>query len=198
MRRLDIVLTGRSQALNELAMELERHGHLVRQLDSPQAIANAEGLRPHLLIDDGSLGDSPILAADTARLELRIALIAQAAPGLPQVRLFHRHDARLIEQASLPPEASGNGQALLGSAVARLVASTARLVSGFSAARHFSSSSRPWMNPANRCWAWSAWTRWPSSTGTTHSRHRPCCARCRCRSSSASTRACWPSPSARP
>lgn len=59
MRRLDIVLTGRSQALNELAMELERHGHLVRWLDSPQAIANAEGLRPHLLIDDGSLRDSP-------------------------------------------------------------------------------------------------------------------------------------------
>ncbi|MGY1451049.1 non-ribosomal peptide synthetase [Pseudomonas chlororaphis] len=132
MRRLNIVLTGRSQALNELAMELERHGHLVRWLDSPQAIANAEGLRPHLLIDDGSLSDSPPLAADTTRLELRIALIAQAAPGLPQVRLFHRHDARLIEQASLPPEASGNGQALRGSAVARLVASTARLVSGFS------------------------------------------------------------------
>lgn len=46
MRRLDIVLTGRSQALNELAMELERHGHLLRRLDSPQAIANAKGLRP--------------------------------------------------------------------------------------------------------------------------------------------------------
>lgn len=46
MRRLDIVLTGRSQALNELAMELERHGHLLRRLDSPQAIANAKGCAP--------------------------------------------------------------------------------------------------------------------------------------------------------
>ncbi|BBN52012.1 hypothetical protein TRE132_01370 [Pseudomonas chlororaphis subsp. aurantiaca] len=198
MRRLDIVLTGRSQALNELAMELERHGHLLRRLDSPQAIANAEGLRPHLLIDDGSLGDSPILAADTVRLELRIALIAQAASALPQVCLFHRHGARLIEQATLPSEASGNGQALRSGAIARLVASTARLVSGFSRGAAFFHQLAPWMSPAIRCWAWSAWTRWPSSTGTTNSRHRPCCGRCRCRSPSASTRACWPSPSARP
>ncbi|MGE7955709.1 amino acid adenylation domain-containing protein [Pseudomonas sp. NPDC089530] len=146
MRRLDIVLTGRSQALNELALELERHGHLLQRLDAPQAVAS--GRTPDLLIDDGSLRDAPRLAADTARLHLRIALIAQPAPGLPQVRLFLRYGARLIEQATLPLEASGNGQALRGSAVARLVASSVRLVSGFSRSSAFFQQLAPLAEPA--------------------------------------------------
>ena len=137
MRRLEILLKGRSQALGELALELERHGHLLRRLGSPQALADATGPQPDLLIDDGSLNDPAAIAPGCARLELRIALIAQAAPGLPRVRLFHRYGTQLIERADLPPEASGNGQAVRGSAVARLVASTARLVSGFSRSAGF-------------------------------------------------------------
>jgi hypothetical protein len=137
MRRLEILLTGRSQALGELALELERHGHLLRRLGSPQALADATGPQPDLLIDDGSLNDPAAIAPGCARLELRIALVAQAAPGLPRVRLFHRYGTQLIEQADLPPEASGNGQEVRGSAVAWLVASTARLVSGFSRSAGF-------------------------------------------------------------
>ncbi|MCB2256473.1 amino acid adenylation domain-containing protein [Pseudomonas chlororaphis] len=136
MRRLDIVLSGRSQALEQLATELASHGHLLRHLDSPQTIASAQGRRPDLLIDDGSLGQ-PASWAGTAQLQLRVALIAPAAPGLPQVRVVHRYGNRLIAQASLAAPASGNGQDLRGSAVASLVASSARLVSGFSRSAAF-------------------------------------------------------------
>ena len=52
MRRLDILLTGKSQALTDLALELEQHGHSLARL------ANLEALPPgtfDLLIDDASL-----------------------------------------------------------------------------------------------------------------------------------------------
>jgi len=52
MRRLDILLIGHSQALTDLALELEQHGHSLVRLTAvdEQPLGNAD-----LLIDDTSL-----------------------------------------------------------------------------------------------------------------------------------------------
>ena len=39
MRRLDILLIGQSQALTDLALELEQHGHSLVRLDSARRAA---------------------------------------------------------------------------------------------------------------------------------------------------------------
>ena len=78
MRRLDILLIGQSQALTDLALELEQHGHSLARL------ANLVELPPStfdLLIDDASLpfrdfGDAP-------RLMLQLGIGVPCASGLP-------------------------------------------------------------------------------------------------------------------
>jgi len=155
MRRLDIVLTGRSQALSELVQELERHGHGIRHLNSPQALAGLGESPMDLLIDDGSLNDSALFSSATsgiARLELRMAMERRALPSLPDIELFHRYGSttaqRLIGYEKLPSGTTGNGQALRTQAVGALVDATAWMVSAFSRNADFFESLAP-IEPAS-------------------------------------------------
>ena len=52
MRRLDILLIGHSQALTDLALELEQHGHSLRRL---AAFDERPTGHVDVLIDDASL-----------------------------------------------------------------------------------------------------------------------------------------------
>ena len=127
MRRLDILLIGQSQALTDLALELEQHGHsLVR-------LVNLEGLPPStfdLLIDDASLpfrdfGDAP-------RLMLQLGIGVPCASGLPALDLLCTYNSTQLSRVPIADELSGNGQALRLRAVADLVDHVALLVSRFS------------------------------------------------------------------
>ncbi|MDR8368223.1 non-ribosomal peptide synthetase [Pseudomonas sp. JL3] len=127
MRRLDILLIGQSQALTDLALELEQHGHsLVR-------LANLEVLPPStfdLLIDDASLpfqgfGDAP-------RLTLQLGIGVPGTSGLPALDLLCAYDSMQLSRVPVAEELSGNGQALRLRAVADLVDHVALLVSRFS------------------------------------------------------------------
>ncbi|WP_448722625.1 amino acid adenylation domain-containing protein [Pseudomonas farris] len=127
MRRLDILLIGQSQALTDLALELEQHGHsLVR-------LANLEALAPStfdLLIDDASLpfqgfGDAP-------RLTLQLGIGVPGASGLPALDLLCMYNSMQLTRVPVAEELSGNGQALRLRAVADLVDHVALLVSRFS------------------------------------------------------------------
>ncbi|WP_447787822.1 amino acid adenylation domain-containing protein [Pseudomonas farris] len=127
MRRLDILLIGQSQALTDLALELEQHGHsLVR-------LVNLEGLSPStfdLLIDDASLlfqdfGDAP-------RLTLQLGIGMPGASGLPALDLLCTYNSMQLSRVPVAEELSGNGQALRLRAVADLVDHVALLVSRFS------------------------------------------------------------------
>lgn len=127
MRRLDILLIGQSQALTDLALELEQHGHsLVR-------LANLEVLPPStfdLLIDDASLlfqgfGDAP-------RLTLQLGIGVPGTSGLPALDLLCAYDSMQLSRVPVAEELSGNGQALRLRAVADLIDHVALLVSRFS------------------------------------------------------------------
>ncbi|MBV4467405.1 non-ribosomal peptide synthetase [Pseudomonas sp. SWRI79] len=127
MRRLDILLIGQSQALTDLALELEQHGHsLVR-------LANLEALAPStfdLLIDDASLpfqdfGDAP-------HLTLQLGIGVPGASGLPALDLLCTYNSMQLSRVPVAEELSGNGQALRLRAVADLVDHVALLVSRFS------------------------------------------------------------------
>lgn len=127
MRRLDILLIGQSQALTDLALELEQHGHsLVR-------LANLEVLPPStfdLLIDDASLlfqgfGDAP-------RLTLQLGIGVPGTSGLPALDLLCAYNSMQLSRVPVAEELSGNGQALRLRAVADLVDHVALLVSRFS------------------------------------------------------------------
>ncbi|EJM11831.1 amino acid adenylation enzyme/thioester reductase family protein [Pseudomonas sp. GM18] len=123
MRRLDILLIGQSQALAELALELEQHGHSLARL------ANVEDTFD-LLIDDASLpfqdfGNAP-------RLTLQLGVGLPGACGLPPLDLLCTHNSTPLTRVPIAEESSGNGQALRLRAVAELVDHVALLVSRFS------------------------------------------------------------------
>ncbi|TWD46121.1 non-ribosomal peptide synthetase [Pseudomonas sp. SJZ131] len=125
MRRLDIVLGGQSQALNDLALELEQHGHsLVRLTD----VKTPESGNVDLLIDDASLGLFEF--GDVPRLTVQLAVTERA--GLPSLDLMCSYGSTLFSRVPIADEASGNGQALRLRAVAELVDHVALLVSRFS------------------------------------------------------------------
>ncbi|PKH12484.1 peptide transporter [Pseudomonas sp. 43NM1] len=129
MRRLDIVLGGQSQALNDLALELEQHGHSLVRLTDVNAL---ELDNVDLLIDDASLvfaelGDVPRLT-----LQLGVSAIDGEANNLPRLDLLCRYGPTLFSRVPIADEASGNGQALRLRAVAELVDHVALLVSRFS------------------------------------------------------------------
>jgi amino acid adenylation domain-containing protein/thioester reductase-like protein len=127
MRRLDILLIGQSQALTDLALELEQHGHsLVRlaNLQEPPLYTF------DLLIDDASLpfqefGDAP-------RLMLQLGVGLPGAYGLPSLDLLCTYNTTQLTRVPVAEEVSGNGQALRLRAVADLVDHVALLVSRFS------------------------------------------------------------------
>ena len=138
MRRLDILLIGQSQALTDLALELEQHGHsLVR-------LANLEALPPStfdLLIDDASLpfqdfGDAP-------RLTLQLGVGLPGASGLPALDLLCTYNLMQLSRVPVAEELSGNGQALRLRAVADLVDHVALLVSRFSRDADYFSQAEP-------------------------------------------------------
>ncbi|RRV03867.1 amino acid adenylation domain-containing protein [Pseudomonas sp. v388] len=145
MKRLDLVLIGRTPALSVLSRELEDHGHGVRQLKTHEAVRSSRLDNVALLIDDGSLDlEAPgtVSPARSACLSLRIGHSSSPAQGLPRLELLGWYGTaraqRLIGRQWLPPEASGNGRMLHDAAVAALVEWVALQVSRLARdAHHF-------------------------------------------------------------
>jgi len=121
MRRLDILLRGRSQALTDLAQELEQHGHSLLTETAPSM---------DLVIDDGSL--APQDHGTTPYLTLRLGIGATGAGGLPVLDLLCLCNSTLLSRVPIADEPSGNGQALRERALAQVVDEVALLVSRFS------------------------------------------------------------------
>ncbi|AXI59044.1 peptide transporter [Pseudomonas kribbensis] len=121
MRRLDILLKGRSQALTDLALELEQHGHSLL----PEAAPSMD-----LVIDDGSL--APQNYGTTPHLTLRLGIGATGVGGLPVLDLLCLCNSTLLSRVPIADEPSGNGQALRQRTLALVVDEVALLVSRFS------------------------------------------------------------------
>ncbi|PMZ97714.1 MULTISPECIES: amino acid adenylation domain-containing protein [unclassified Pseudomonas] len=121
MRRLDILLRGRSQVLTDLAQELEQHGHSLLTETAPSV---------DLVIDDGSL--APQNHGATAHLTLRLGIGATGADGLPVLDLLCLCNSTLLSRVPIADEPSGNGQALRQRTLAQVVDEVALLVSRFS------------------------------------------------------------------
>jgi amino acid adenylation domain-containing protein/thioester reductase-like protein len=127
MRRLDILLIGQSQALTDLALELEQHGHSLVRLTAvdKQPLGNAD-----LLIDDACLPVQDV--GNTPRLTLQLGIGVPGVSGLPPLDLLCTYGSKLFTRVPITDEPSGNGQALRLRAVAELVDHVALLVSRFS------------------------------------------------------------------
>ncbi|UDI93103.1 non-ribosomal peptide synthetase [Pseudomonas sp. IAC-BECa141] len=121
MRRLDILLRGRSQALTDLAHELEQHGHSLLTETAPSM---------DLVIDDGSL--APQDYGVTPLLTLCLGIGATGAGGLPVLDLLCLCHSTLLSRVPIADEPSGNGQALRQRTLAQVVDEVALLVSRFS------------------------------------------------------------------
>jgi len=121
MRRLDILLKGRSQALTDLALELEQHGHSLLSEAAPSM---------DLVIDDGSL--APQNYGTTPHLTLRLGIGATGVGGLPVLDLLCLCNSTLLSRVPIADEPSGNGQALRQRTLALVVDEVALLVSRFS------------------------------------------------------------------
>jgi amino acid adenylation domain-containing protein/thioester reductase-like protein len=139
MRRLDILLIGQSQALNELALELEQHGHALTRLSDSHALNEQKIGNAELLIDDASLAISAQCLhdlGDCARLSVTLGLGPTDASGLPPIDVLCRYtssgDQRLIARVPVADEVSGNGQTLRLRVIAELVDRVALEVSRFS------------------------------------------------------------------
>ena len=121
MRRLDILLTGKSQALTDLALELERHGHSLTRicpLDDMPGQAD-------LLIDDGTPFQ---YIRDAPRLTLQLGLGLPQASGLPSLDVLYCLGSMLLTRVPIADEPSGNGQVLRMQALTALVDHVALLV----------------------------------------------------------------------
>ncbi|KPG90199.1 peptide transporter [Pseudomonas sp. RIT-PI-q] len=127
MRRLDILLIGQSQALADLAQELEQHGHSLARLT---AVDRQPLGQFDLLIDDASLAFRDVGTAP--RLSLQLSIRRPGAGGLPSLDLLCTHGSTLLTRLPIADESSGNGQALRLRAVAELVDHVALLVSRYS------------------------------------------------------------------
>ena len=127
MRRLDILLIGQSQALTDLALELEQHGHSLVRLTAvdEQPLGNAD-----LLIDDASLPVQDV--GNPPRLTLQLGIGLPGVSGLAPLDLLCTYGSTLFTRVPITDEPSGNGQALRLRAVAELVDHVALLVSRFS------------------------------------------------------------------
>ncbi|VVN11579.1 non-ribosomal peptide synthetase [Pseudomonas fluorescens] len=127
MRRLDILLIGQSQALTDLALELEQHGHSLTRIEE---VGQPAAYTFDLLIDDTSLPFVDFSA--TSRLTLQLGMGVPQTSGLPSLDLLCLHGSTLLTRVPIADEPSGNGQALRLRAVAELVDHVALLVSRFS------------------------------------------------------------------
>ncbi|WP_460119231.1 amino acid adenylation domain-containing protein [Pseudomonas sp. S2_C03] len=127
MRRLDILLIGRSPALTELTLELEQHGHSLTHLED---LNQPTPVSVDLVIDDASLTFThPV---DALRLTLSLGVGAAGASGLPPLDLLCTLGSTLLTRMPIAEEPSGNGQALRLRAMANIVEHVAVLVSRFS------------------------------------------------------------------
>lgn len=127
MRRLDILLAGQSQALSDLAVELEQHGHTVTRFKAPGDLAPAH---TDLLIDDASL---PVQGfANVPTLALQLGIGPPGNSGLPTLDILCHYNSMLISRMPIADEPSGNGQTLRLHALAELVDHVALLVSRYS------------------------------------------------------------------
>jgi hypothetical protein len=122
MKRLDILLIGASQAMTDLAQELEQHGHAVQRSAAAQAPVD-------LIIDDGFIGAGDCCAIP--HLHLRLGVGASRA-GLPILDLLCFRGSSLIRRVPVGDEPSGNGQALRQRVLAFVVDEVALLVSRLS------------------------------------------------------------------
>ncbi|SCZ46026.1 MULTISPECIES: non-ribosomal peptide synthetase [unclassified Pseudomonas] len=125
MKRLEIAVPGTSQAMAELARELELHGHGIVDRQSPANHGMVD-----LLIDDGT---TP--RAIEARSCLQVRVVLRTLPGevLPQPVVIFRDGAqRLLCQEVIAPQSDGNGQSLRLRTLATVVETGARLVSQLS------------------------------------------------------------------
>ena len=123
MKRLDILLTGASQAMTDLARELEQHGHAVTRSGVAQTAVD-------LIIDDGFIAAGDFCAIP--HLHLRLGIAAQEHGGLPTLDLLCFLGSSLISRVPIGDEPSGNGQSLRQRALAHVVDEVALLVSRFS------------------------------------------------------------------
>ncbi|MEB0048680.1 MULTISPECIES: non-ribosomal peptide synthetase [unclassified Pseudomonas] len=138
MRRLDILLIGQSQALTDLALELEQHGHSLARLaaDDEQPSGNAD-----LLIDDASLSFKGLI--EVPRLRLSLGVGRPGASGLPSLDLLLTYGSKPLSRVPIADDSFGNGQALRLRAVAELVDQAALLVSRFSRDAGYFSCAEP-------------------------------------------------------
>ncbi|MCU0122289.1 non-ribosomal peptide synthetase [Pseudomonas sp. B2M1-30] len=127
MRRLDILLIGCSQAMTDLAQELEQHGHSLTRLSDADGQAS---FAVDLAIDDGTC--APGNFAPTPHLSLRLGIGATGAGGLPTLDLLCLHNGTLLSRVPMADEPSGNGQSLRVRTLAQVVDEVALLVSRFS------------------------------------------------------------------
>ncbi|PRB46086.1 peptide transporter [Pseudomonas sp. MYb2] len=123
MKRLDILLIGTSQAMTDLAQELEQHGHSLQR-----SVAGTSTV--DLIIDDGFLGAGDHCAIP--HLHLRLGVCAHSAAGLPTLDLLCFLGSSLISRVPIGDEPSGNGQALRQRVLTHIVDEVALLVSRFS------------------------------------------------------------------
>lgn len=123
MKRLDILLIGASQAMTDLAQELEQHGHTLTRNGAAQSTVD-------LIIDDGFIGAGDFCAIP--HLHLRLGIGAQSAAGLPTLDLLCFLGSSLISRVPISDEPSGNGQALRQRVLTHVVDEVALLVSRFS------------------------------------------------------------------
>ena len=127
MRRLDILLIGQSQALADLGLELEQHGHALTRVT---ALDDQVPSHSDLVIDDASLPVKGL--GDATRLTLQLGIGLPGTCGLPSLDLLCLHNSTLHARVPIAKELSGNGQALRLRAVAELVNQVTLLVSRYS------------------------------------------------------------------
>lgn len=123
MKRLDILLIGTSQAMTDLAQELEQHGHSLTRSGAAQSPVD-------LIIDDGFIGAGDFCAIP--HLHLRLGVGARGIAGLPSLDLLCFLGSSLISRVPIGDEPSGNGQALRQRVLTQVVDEVALLVSRFS------------------------------------------------------------------
>ncbi|RON83267.1 amino acid adenylation domain-containing protein [Pseudomonas fluorescens] len=123
MKRLDILLIGTSQAMTDLAQELEQHGHALQR-----SAAGASTM--DLIIDDGFIGAGDFCSIP--HLHLRLGVGVQSAAGLPTLDLLCFLGSSLISRVPIGDEPSGNGQALRQRVLTQVVDEVALLVSRLS------------------------------------------------------------------
>ncbi|SDB67096.1 amino acid adenylation domain-containing protein/thioester reductase domain-containing protein [Pseudomonas sp. NFACC23-1] len=125
MKRLEIAVPGTSQAMAELARELELHGHGIVDRQSPANHGMVD-----LLLDDGT---TPRAIEARSCLQVRVALRTLPGEVLPQPVVIFRDGAqRLLCQEVIAPQSDGNGQSLRLRTLATVVETGARLVSQLS------------------------------------------------------------------